>query len=64
MQTRSSDAAGLTDPQHVSAAPATDDWPFGWYDTVLLSNGMALGPGLGGNCSSPYIFSLLTEFRL
>ena len=61
---RSSDTARLTDPQRVSAAPATDDWPFGQYNTVLLSNGTALGPGLGGNCSSPYICLLLTEFRL
>ena len=49
MQMRSSDATGLTDPQRVSALLVTDDWPFGRYDTVLLSNGMALGPGLGGS---------------
>jgi len=48
MQMRSSDATGLTDPQRVSAMPAVDNWPFGRYDTVLLSNGAALGPGLGG----------------
>jgi hypothetical protein len=49
IQTHSSDAPGLTDPQRVRAMPVTDDWPFGRYDTVLLSNGTALGPGLGGN---------------
>jgi len=49
MQMRSSDAPGLTDPQRVSAMPAADDWPFGRYDTVLLSNGTSPGPGLGGN---------------
>lgn len=49
MQMRSSDITGLTDPQRVSATPVTNDWPFGRYDTVLLSNGMAPGPGLGGN---------------
>ena len=48
MQMRSSDAAGLTDPQRVSAMPATDNWPFGRYDTVLLSSGMTPGPGLEG----------------
>ena len=49
MQMRSSDATGLTEPQQVSAMLATDDWPFGRYDTILLSNGMAPGPGLVGN---------------
>jgi len=49
MQMRSSDTTGLTDPQRVSAIPATDDWPFGRYDTVLLSNGTLPGPRLGGN---------------
>ena len=49
MQMRSSDITGLTDPQRVSAMPASDDWPLGRYDTVLLSNGTAPGPGLGGN---------------
>ena len=53
MQMRSSDTAGLTDPQRVCAAPATDGWPFGRYDTVLLSNGTAPGPGLGGNFLLP-----------
>ena len=48
MQMCSSDVAGLTDPQWVSAMPATDNWPFGRYDTVLLSNGMTPGPGLEG----------------
>lgn len=53
MQMRSSDAAGLTDPQRVRAMPATDGWPFGRYDTVLLSNGTMPGPGLGGNSVIP-----------
>lgn len=33
MQMRTSDAKGITDPQHVCAAPPSDDWPFGRYDT-------------------------------
>jgi hypothetical protein len=57
LQMRSSDATGLTDPQRVRAMPAADNWPFGRYDTVLLLNGTALGPGLGGN------FSLLALVR-
>jgi len=48
MQMRSSDTSGMTDPQRVSAMPATDDWPFGRYDTALLLNGTPQGPGLGG----------------
>ena len=48
MQMRSSDATGLSDPQRVSAMPAAGDWSLGRYDTVLLSNGTAAGPGLGG----------------
>jgi len=52
MQMRSTDATGLTDPQRVSAMPPTTDWPFGRYDTVLLSNGTTPGPGLGGESIS------------
>ena len=51
MQMQSSDVTGFTDPQRVNAMPVTDDWPFGRYDIVLLSNGTAPGPGLGGNTS-------------
>ena len=59
MQMCSSDADGLTDSQRVSASPATDDWPFGRYDTVLLSNGTPLRPGLGGNIFLPIPFLML-----
>lgn len=45
---RTTDAPGLTDPQRVCAFPPSEEWPLGRYDTVLLSNGNALGPGLGG----------------
>ena len=39
MQMLSSNTGELTDAQRVSAMPATDNWPFGRYDTVLLSDG-------------------------
>ena len=58
MQMRSSDAAGLTDPQRVSAMPAADDWPFGRYDTVLFANGTASGSGLGGKSYFSYLRSI------
>ena len=64
MQMRSSDAIGLTDPQQVHAMPTADGWPLGRYDTILLSNGMAPGPGLGGNNSSHFRHSTLMDFRL
>ena len=48
MQMRTSDVEGMTDPQRVCAAPPSDDWPFGRYDAVLVSNGTEPGPGLGG----------------
>ena len=63
MQMRSSDADGLTDSQRVSAMPATDDWPFGRYDTVLLSNGTPPGPGLSGKITPLILFSTLTSFE-
>ena len=65
MQMRLSNATGLTDPQRVSAMPATGDWLLGRYDTVLLSNGTAAGPGLGGKCPLLYLLcSTLINFRL
>ena len=53
MQMQTSDVEGVTDPQHVSAAPPSSDWPFGHYNTVLISNGMEPGPGLGGMIFNP-----------
>jgi hypothetical protein len=53
MQMQTSDAEGVTDPQRVSAAPPSSDWPFGRYDTVLISNGAEPGPGLGGTVFYP-----------
>ena len=53
MQMQTSDAEGVTDPQRVSAAPPSSDWPFGRYDTVLISNGTEPGPGLGGTVFYP-----------
>ena len=48
MQMHTSDVEGITDPQRVCATPPSDDWPFGRYDAVLISNGIEPGPGLGG----------------
>ena len=48
MQMRTTDATGTTAPQRMCALPSSEEWPFGRYDTVLLSNGTPLGPGLGG----------------
>ena len=63
MQMRASDAEGMTDPQRVCAAPPSDDWPYGRYDTVLISNGTEVGPGLGGKVSfSSLLTTKLTMF--
>jgi hypothetical protein len=48
MQMRTSDVEGITDPQRVCATPPSDGWPFGRYDTILITNGTEPGPGLGG----------------
>ena len=48
MQMKTTDAVDITTPQRVCASPPSKEWPFGRYDTVLLSNGTPLGPGLGG----------------
>jgi len=48
MQMCMSDIEGITDPQRVCAAPPSNDWPFGHYDTILVSNGIEPGPGLRG----------------
>jgi hypothetical protein len=57
MQMRTSDAEGTTDPQRVCAAPPSNDWPWGRYDTVLVSNGSELRPGLGGTTRFSYRYS-------
>ena len=48
MQMQTTDATGTTTPQRMCALPPSEEWPFGRYDTVLLSNGTPFGPGLGG----------------
>ena len=48
MQMRTTDAIDTTTPQRLSALPPSEGWPFGRYDTVLLSDGTPPGPGLGG----------------
>jgi len=48
VQIRTTDATGMTTPQRLCALPPSDGWPFGRYDTVLLSDGTPPGPGLRG----------------
>ena len=48
MQVQTTDAIGTTPTQRLCALPPSEGWPFGRYDTVLLSNGTPPGPGLGG----------------
>jgi hypothetical protein len=48
IQVRSTDSTGSSDPHRVCAEPSSPDWPFGRYDTVLLSDGSASGQGLHG----------------
>jgi hypothetical protein len=63
MQMRTSDVEGMTDPQRVCATPPSDGWPFGRYDTILISNGTEPGPGLGGmTCLLLPLWILMTKF--
>ena len=48
VQVQTTDAIGTTTPQRLCALPPSEGWPFGRYDTVLLSDGTPSGPGLGG----------------
>ena len=52
VQVRSTDSMDVSDPQRVCAEPPSLEWPFGRYDTVLLSDGSAPGQGLHGAASS------------
>ena len=60
MQMQTTDATGITTPQRVCASPSSAEWPFGHYDTVLLSNGTPLGPSLGGAKRLTFVWYLLT----
>jgi hypothetical protein len=48
MQVQTTDGIGTTAPQRMCAVPPSGEWPFGRYDTILLSDGTTPGPGLGG----------------
>lgn len=48
IQVQSTDSADTSDPRRVCAEPPSLDWPFGRYDTVLLSDGSTPGQGLNG----------------
>ena len=48
VQVRSTDATDTNIPIKVCAEPPSPQWPFGRYDTVLLSDGSKPGRGLSG----------------
>ena len=48
VQVRSTDSMDSSIPIKVCAEPPSPRWPFGRYDTVLLPDGSAPGPGLLG----------------
>jgi hypothetical protein len=52
VQVQSTDSADASDPRRICAEPPSLEWPFGRYDTVLLSDGSAPGQGLRGAASS------------
>lgn len=52
IQVRLTDSADVSDVRRVCAEPPSPDWPFGRYDTVLLSDGSAPGQGLHGMTSA------------
>jgi hypothetical protein len=55
VQVRSVDSMDVSVPRRVCAEPPSPEWPFGRYDTVLLSDGSTLGRGLRG------MFNLLSR---
>jgi hypothetical protein len=67
IQVQSIDSTDPTVPRRVCAEPPSDEWPFGRYDTVLLSNGSTPGQGLYGTLGSQYRYSqtlmLFLRFR-
>jgi hypothetical protein len=48
VQVRLVDSTDMSTPHRVCAEPPSSEWPFGRYDTVLLSNGSTPGQGLHG----------------
>jgi len=57
VQVRSTDSTDVSDSRRVCAEPPSVQWPFGRYDTVLLSDGSTPGQGLHGTTSSVLIIS-------
>ena len=51
VQVQSIDSTDVSVPHRVCAEPPSLEWPFGRYDTVLLSDGSAPGRGLHGMLS-------------
>ena len=51
VQVQSIDSTDVSVPHRVCAEPPSPEWPFGRYDTVLLSDGSAPGRGLHGTLS-------------
>ena len=48
VQVRLVDSTGMSTPGRVCAEPPSLEWPFGRYDSILLSNGSTPGKGLHG----------------
>ena len=48
IQVQSINSTDASIPHRVCAEPPSPEWPFGRYDTVLLSDGSAPGQGLHG----------------
>ena len=51
VQVRSTDSADVSTPCRICAEPPSFEWPFGRYDTVLLSDGSTPGQELHGTFS-------------
>jgi hypothetical protein len=61
VQVRSTDSTDLSDPRRVCASPPSPEWPFGRYDTVLLSDGSTLSHmELTDHCFSSFSLIFLT----
>ena len=48
VQVRLADSTGVSNPGRICAKPPSPEWPFGRYDSVLISNGSTPGKGLRG----------------
>jgi hypothetical protein len=64
VQVRSADPpTDVSTPCRVCAEPPSSEWPFGRYDTVLISNGSTPGRGLQGKSISRYDAPTLMLFQ-